>query len=123
MKKVLSILMAVALLSGCAGFLKFSQEVQQILCNPPTEVVQVANAAAPLIATILNMAVPGSETYVTAASAANTVTAIQQGLCVGATQVSSLISFLSSDTAKVAAETQKAPRINVQPLIDWLDSR
>ncbi len=119
MKKALILIMAVALLSsGCAGFLKFSQQAQEKLCNPPEAVMTVIKGAAEVVKSILAIAVPGSQLYVSAVEAGQVVDAIQGGACVTVTQLNNLIAFLQSDAAQKAMAGQKV-FVNVQPLQDW----
>jgi hypothetical protein len=126
MKKYLAILAIVALVSGCA----FLQTAQDTICNPPQSVITVANAAAPLVAIAINMAGPGSAAYVNAVTVQGAITAIQGGACVSLTQLNALIAWLQSDEAQtlqtkamIKVGPMKAVAINVQPLIDWRDSR
>jgi hypothetical protein len=113
MKKLIIMCMVIALaFSGCA----FLQKAETVLCTPPAQVVAVVQAAAPVVAMILNMAVPGSAVWVNAANAAATIRSIREGGCVGITQLNALIALLQSDTAKTVQA--KAP-LNIQPLLDW----
>jgi len=124
MRKYLAVLMIVAMaMNGCAAL----QTAQDIACNPPQAVIDVANAAAPLVAVAVNIALPGSAAYVIAVTVQGAITAIQAGACVTLTQINAVIAWLQSDEAK-ALQTQamakagpakaQAP-ISSQALIDW----
>ena len=105
---------------GCAG-------LQTAACNPPANVIAVAQAAAPLVATAINMFIPGSVAYVTAVTVQGAVTAILGGACVTLTQLDNLIAWLQSDAAKTlqakamvkAGPMKAAAVIDPQALIDW----
>ena len=104
---------------GCAG-------AQKIACSPPAAVISVAQAAAPLVAVAINIAIPGSAAYVTAVTVSGAVDAILGGVCVSLTQLDNLIDWLQSDTAKtlqtkemVKVGPAKATTLSVQPLLDW----
>ena len=119
MKKVLVVLLVVALsLSGCAGFLKFSQQVQDKLCNPPANVMMILEQAAPIVQAIISMAVPGSAAFIAAVNAKQVIDSIQGGACVTVTQLNNLITFLQSADAKKEMSKTKAV-VNVQALQDW----
>jgi hypothetical protein len=126
MKKCLSILVVLAMLVGGCSFL---QTAQDILCNPPQSVIAVANAAAPLVAIAINMAIPGSAVYVNAVTVQGAITAIQGGACVSLTQLNALITWLQSDEAKqvqaqvmLKAGPMRAVALDAAPLIAWRDS-
>ena len=126
MKKIMILCLAVAIVFGAMGA-TCMQNVQSNVCNPPQSVIDIANAAAPLIAIAITMALPGSAAYVTAVTVQGAITAIQGGACVSITQLNALIAWLQSNDAKtlqakamVKAGPMKAVApINVQPLIDW----
>ena len=128
MKKLIVLLAIVALAFSTTGATCL-QNVQDKVCNPPADVIAVANAAAPLVAIAINIAVPGSTVYVNAVSVMAAVTAIQGGVCVSVTQLNALISWLQSDEAKtlqekamVKAGPAKTAALDPAPLIAWRDS-
>jgi amino acid transporter len=128
MKKILVLCLIIAVGLGVTGATCL-QNVQDKVCNPPADVIAVVNAAAPLVAIAINIAVPGSAVYVNAVSVMATVTAIQGGACVSMTQLNALIVWLQSDEAKslqakamVKAEPTKAVALDPAPLIAWRDS-
>ena len=128
MRKVIVLLAIVALGLGVTGA-TCMQNVQEAVCNPPQSVIDIANAAAPLVASVIVTLVPGSEAYVTAVTVQAAVTAIQGGACVTITQINTLIAWLQSDEAvsmQMKAMAKAGPAnakslISVQPLIDWRD--
>jgi hypothetical protein len=138
MKKYLVILLVLAMaLAGCctrtdtAGvttktFMNCMIGAQAMVCNPDANVMAVINAAAPIIASILNSAVPGSALFINAQNAANVVASIQSVGCTSVTALNQLIAFIQSSafTQAQASLTAKgkmmamAP-IDVRPLVDW----
>lgn len=122
MKKFLVAMMVVTMtVSGCS----FLQTTQDTFCNPPADVIAVANAAAPLVAVAISIAVPGSAVYVNAVSVMAAITAIQGGACVSLTQLNTLIAWIQSDEAKsiqTKALIKVIAPISAQPLLDWRDS-
>ena len=128
MKKVMVLCLIVALAFGATGA-TCMQTVQNDICNPPASVIAVAQAAAPLIATAINLAIPGSSAYVTAVTVQAVTTAILGGACVSVTQLNALIAWLQSSDAKalqVKAQVKAGPMkatafIDVSPLIAWRD--
>ena len=126
MKKIMVLCCIIALALGVAGA-TCMQNVQETACNPPASVIAVAQAAAPLVAVAINMAIPGSVAYVTAVTVQGAVTAILGGACVSLTQLNALIAWLQSDTAKAlqakamvkAGPAKASPVISSQALIDW----
>ena len=100
MKKILILCCLIALAFGATGA-TCMQSVQNVACNPPANVIAVAQAAAPLVAIAINMAIPGSDAYVTAVTISGAVTAILGGACVSLTQINALIAWLQSDQVKM----------------------
>jgi hypothetical protein len=129
MKKVLILCLIVAMGLGLTGATCLNT-VQDKVCNPPQAVIDVANAAAPLVEMAISMALPDSAVYVNAVSVQAAITAIQGGACITSTQLNNLIAWLQSDQAKalqvkamVKVGPMKAVAINVQPLVDWRDGK
>jgi hypothetical protein len=114
-KKLLAFIVIVALAFGCAT-------IQTTACNPPANVIAVANVVISLLLPELNILVPGSEAYNSYITAQN----IAAGVCVGVTELNALIAWLQSRDAQIAqtkamvkAGPMKAQAINIQPLVDW----
>ena len=130
MRKIAILCLVVAVAFGAMGA-TCMRNVQEVICNPPQAVIDVANAAAPLVAIAITMALPGSAAYVNAVAVQGAITAIQGGACVSITQLNNLIAWLQSDEAQglqVKAMLKAGPAkatapISVQPLIDWRSSR
>jgi hypothetical protein len=129
MKKVLVLCLVIAVALGVSGA-TCMQQIQDRVCNPPASVIAVANAASPLVAIAINIALPGSAAYVTAVSVQGAITAIQGGVCVSVTQLNALIAWLQSDEIQALQTKQmlkagpmQAVVISVQPLIDWRDGK
>jgi len=127
MKRIAILCLIVAMGLGVTGATCL-QNVQDRVCNPPQAVIDVANAAAPLVAMAIQIALPGSAAYVNAVSVQAAITAIQGGACVSVTQLNNLIAWLQSEQAQtlaakamVKAGPARAMAINVQPLISWRD--
>ena len=128
MKRIMVLCLAVAVLFGAMGA-TCMQNVQDAVCDPPQSVIDIANAAAPLVAAVIATLVPGSEEYVTAVTVQAAITAIQGGACVTVTQINTLIAWLQSDEAvsmQMKAMAKAGPAkakslISVQPLISWRD--
>ena len=126
MKKIMVLCMLVALAFGVTGATCTGQ-VQEMACNPPASVITVAQAAAPLVAVAINMAIPGSAAYVNAVTVQGAVDALLGGACVSLTQLNALIAWMQSDTAKTlqakamvkAGPAKATAAINPQVLIDW----
>ena len=116
---ILAILCINLVTMGCAA-------VQKISCNPPDSVIAVANAVIAMLLPELNILVPGSgafDAYITAQN-------IAAGICISATQLENLITWLQSKESQVAqtrtmvkAGPMKAKAINIQPLLDWRDGK
>lgn len=121
MKKVLFILVLVLLCFGCKTF--SMDGAQDTACNPPPDVVAVANAVAPAVAMVLNTAVPGSALFISAANAQSYVSLIQKGACLSVTQVNELIKFIQGPEVMMArakiAKGGKVAAIDVTPLKTW----
>lgn len=130
MKKSLILCLIIGLAFSVTGA-TCMKSVQGVACNPPASVLVVAAAAAPIIAIAINMLIPGSEAWATAANAQGAITALQGGICISATQLNNLIAFLQSNVFKTAQAKAMAKRVildkgtiqvvNVQPLIEWAD--
>ena len=124
MKKLAILILVISMALSFTGASCLTN-IQQILCNPPANVVAVANAAAPVIAMIINLAVPGSAAWVNANNAAAIVSAIQSRVCIGITQLNTLIAFLESSMFKQAQTKAMVGKklvpvpLNIQPLRDW----
>lgn len=101
------------------------QAAQETVCNPSDAVKAIAQMAAPVIAGIVNTAIPGSQIYFNAQRALNVLSSIQKVGCTSLTGLNELISFLKSDvfttalTKYQATNKLKAVSVNVGPLIDW----
>jgi hypothetical protein len=116
MKKVMVLILILALaFTGCAT-------VQTTACNPPANVIAVANAVIAFLLPELNILVPGSAAFNAYITAQN----IAAGVCVGVTELNALIAWIQSEDAKtmvaqanLKAGPMRAKAINVQPLIDW----
>ena len=127
MKKIIVLLAIVALAFGTMGA-TCMQNTQTTVCNAPANVVSQIQAVLDLAEAALATLVPGTAPYVAAVGAYATASAIQNGLCVGLTQLNSLIAFLQ-DPNTTALQTKvmmkkgpmKAVVINVQPFISWRD--
>ncbi|TRZ44516.1 hypothetical protein D4S03_11975 [bacterium] len=125
MKRLAVLIMALSLLAGCAGVKAFFTQTQTIACAPPAEVIAVAKAAAPLILLAVQMTIPGSATWLAGVDAASAVDSIQKGICISATQLSNLITFLESKNVKMAQAkaskktTKVAKGLDIGPLVRW----
>jgi hypothetical protein len=129
MKKIVILCLIVALAFGATGA-TCMQTAQDRVCNPPQNVIAVVNAAAPLVAIAINMAVPGSAAFVNAVSVQGAITAIQGGVCVSLGQLNNLIAWLQSDAVKelqakamLKAGPARAMALDPAPLIAWRESR
>lgn len=135
-KVVLALILSAAMLvAGCCtgadgskSFMNCMRSAQTILCNPPADVVQAVNYVAPVIAMILNTAVPGTAAYINAVTAQQVVTALQAGACVTLTQLNQLIAYMQSDVFKTeVAKLAKGPAmptpVPVDPLIKWRNTK
>ena len=124
MKKLAILILVISMSLSFTGA-SCLNNTQQILCNPPANVVAVANAAAPVIAMIINLSVPGSAAWVNANNAAGIVSTIQSRVCIGITQLNTLIAFLESSIFKQAQTKAMVGKklvpvpLNIQPLRDW----
>jgi curli biogenesis system outer membrane secretion channel CsgG len=137
---MLALVFASAAFAGCCtwtatdgtetkSFSNCFKTAQDKACNPPVAVMTVINAAAPLIASILNLAVPGSSVFISASNALQWVTTLQKTGCLALTDLNKLIAYLQSadftqGQALVATSQMKkglhaAAPIEVQPLVDW----
>lgn len=144
LKKAVAILCALMLASaafaGCCSYTATDGTVsksvancfktaQDKACSPPAAVMTVINAAAPLIASILNLAVPGSSVFISAANAQQWVTTLQNTGCLALTDLNKLIAYLQSAdftqgqalvaTAQMKKGLRAEAPVEVQPLIDW----
>ena len=125
MKKIIVLLAIVALGLGTMGA-TCMQNTQTTVCNAPANVVSQIQAVLDLAELGIATFVPGSAEAVAAIGAYATASAIQNGLCVGLTQLNSLIAFLQ-DPNNAALQTKvmmkkgpmKATVINIQPFVDW----
>ena len=121
MKRLLILITIVGLTLSLTGATCL-QNVQTKVCNPPADVMVVANMAVTLLETALAAFVPGSAAYVALLGPYATATAIQGGVCVSVTQLNNLIAYLQSPPATKMMAKRKAV-LNVQALIDWRDKR
>ena len=130
MKKLLVLCLIIAVGLGVSGA-TCMQNVQDTVCNPPASVIAVANAAAPLVAIAINMALPGSAAFINAVTVQGAITAIQGGACVSTTQLNALIAWLQGNDAKTlqakaqvkAGPMKAAAFIDPAPLIVWRDGK
>jgi len=125
MKRLLILCIIVAMGFAVTGA-TCMKNVQTQVCSPPANVIAIAKAVAPIIQTVIMVALPGSAAYVAAVDAAGIVDYIQNGLCISTTQLNNLIAFLKSEVFKTAQVKMAAKRgvakaelINIQPLLDW----
>ncbi len=102
---------------------------QDEVCNPPASVMAVIDAAAPIIAAIVNVAVPGSAAWVTATTMKNAITSVQTVGCLSVSTLNELIAYIQSAAFTQQVATMRAegkymavPVIDVGPLVDWRDS-
>ena len=101
------------------------QTVQTQACNPPANVIAVANAVISLLLPELNILLPGSAAFNAYVTAEN----ISAGVCVGVTELNALIAYIQSSDAKALqnrAQVKAGPMlakafIDPQPLINWRD--
>jgi hypothetical protein len=138
MKKfvVLIVVLAMALAGCCTrtdtagvttkNFPNCMLAAQAMVCNPDANVMAVINAVAPILANLVNTAIPGSALFINASNAQNVVKSIQGVGCTSVTALNQLIAFIqSSDFAQ--AQMQLAAKgkrmatspIDVGPLINW----
>lgn len=132
----LVVLVAVLLAGSCCtrtdsqgvttkSFLNCSQAAQEMVCNPTDSVKAIVQIATPIIAGIVNVAIPGSTAYFDAQRALNVLNSIQKVGCTSLTALNELIAFIKSDVFKTAAAKYQAKlraspaEVNVEPLIDW----
>lgn len=131
MKKLAILILITSMALSFTGASCLNQ-AQDMACNPPANVIALANAAAPVIAMILNLAVPGSAAWINAANAAAYMTTLRRGACISMTQLNELINFLSSPQVKsaqvamrakvITGKAQVVPSLDVQALVDWRKS-
>jgi hypothetical protein len=144
MKKILVLIVVLAImalaLAGCCtktdangiatkSFSNCLASASNVACNPTPAVIATVQAAVTIISTAISLAVPGTAAWVAAMDAQNIASIILSGACVTTTQLDSLITWLSSDAAKVAQAQVAAKKIktvgiamtplNIQPLINW----
>lgn len=96
--------------------LSFSEDVQEFICNPPANVVALAEAAGPFITLGLAAGLPE------ALPAYQAVVAILSGgmACATIKQVNALIALLSGDQAKKFRAKAIQPSFDTAPLQAWL---
>ena len=123
--KVFVLCIVIALGFGASGATCL-QNVQTTICNPPANVIAVAKAAAPVIEMAIIMLVPGTAAWLAAVDASVAVDSIQNGICIGVSQLNNLIAFLQSSTAQTAQAKlmvkkgpMRAVALHIGPLIQW----
>jgi len=131
MKKILALCLMIALAFGaggatCKGFLTSAEKE---ICNPPPNVIAMANLALPIFKIILETAVPGSAIFVEAAAAVVTVDTIQRTGCTTLTALNQLIALLGKKEVQDAQVVFTSKQIllkkgsvtvlDAQPFIDW----
>jgi hypothetical protein len=144
MKKLVLLIMVVALpLAGCCtktdangivtkSFSNCLSSASNVACNPTPAVIATVQAAVVIIQTGVSLAVPGTAAWVAAMDAQNVANIVLSGACVSTTQLNNLITWLSSDAAKVAqanVATKKMKAtgavmtpLDINPLINWANS-
>jgi hypothetical protein len=129
MKKILVLCLIIAVGLGASGA-TCMQQVQDTVCSPPAAVMAVVSAAAPLVAFMIQQAVPGSVVFVNAVSIQQTITAILAGTCVSVEQLNKLIAWIQSEQiqslqakANLKKGPMKATALSARPLIAWRDNR
>ena len=128
MKKIVILCCIVALGLGVTGA-TCMQNVQTAACSPPAAVISILPSVIQIAAVALATFVPGTAQYLAAVNASAVANSIEVGICVSATQLNDLITFLQSNNVKtlqakmmVKAGPMKAVAFNIQPLIDWQNS-
>ena len=128
MKKILVLCLIVALTFGAMGA-TCMQNVQTAACSPPAAVISILPSVIQIAAVALATFIPGTAQYLAAVNASAVANSIEVGICVSATQLNDLITFLQSNNVKalqtkmmVKAGPMKAVAFNIQPLIDWQNS-
>ncbi len=128
MKKILILCLIIAVGLGVSGATCLNN-LQDNICNPPPAVISAVQAAAPVVAFIINQAREDSDEYITAVAVQGVVTSILAGACVSVTQLNNLIAWLDSNQGQAAvaesnlkAGPMKAKAINIQALRDWRNS-
>ncbi len=138
MRKLFRLLMEIAilvilalslLLMGCCknidangvettSFSNCLQKSQDYVCNPSASVMVTVDAAAPVLAALLNTLVPQSAAWVNATNAISTVNTIQSGACVTVTALNNLIAMINIVNAQKGLKAG-AKRVDITPLINW----
>ena len=131
MKKLAILLLIIGLGLSLTGA-TCMQNVQNMVCNPPAAVMAIIGPAAPIIASILNIAIPGTSVFINAANAQGWINTIQNTGCISLTDLNNLIAYFQGADftqgqaivakAQIAKGFLAAPipkKINVAPLVDW----
>lgn len=117
LKMLLFLLVSILAFGSCAELKQFRQDANEFICNPPDNVVALAQAADPFIQIGLTNGLPN------ALPAYQAITAILSGgaACATITQINALISLLQDGKLMSAQEDKYAIRkLDPQPLMDWL---
>jgi hypothetical protein len=102
------------------SFLNCLQTGQEMVCDPPAEVMTVVEIAAPLVTTLVNALAPGTAAFINAQTALNEIQSIQQFGCLAVTALNNLVAYLNTTFGPTASlKMAGAPVINVKPLVDW----
>ena len=130
MKKIIVFLAIVALacVSGCScpradstgvitkNFTNCLETAQDIICDPPPEVLAGSNILLNLLKPVANTYVPGTAEFNAYVTAEN-ITSIG---CASVTGLNGLIAYLQSKQAQtLMLEKGEATALSIQPFIDW----